>query len=333
MVPRRSAGAVGVRLITAGLLLALAVPVWAALPLPLPLADGVHVLRDSFSIDRQPDGNSVIFGGPRGQLVVDTGRHIEHTQALLDFARASSKPIVAVVNTHWHLDHLGGNLLLRQQVPGLTVLASKAVAPALAGWLANSRREMQAMLDSRRTDDTTLAMIKIDVALIDQGRKLLPDQALDAGRTVDFIGRPLQIGFERDAVTADDLWVYDPASGVLAAGDLVTLPVPFFDTACTPGWQAALAHLEAQPFEQLVPGHGAPMSRAQFNVWRRGFEGLLTCAAGPAEEEQCISEWAEAMGGLLPAAQVPRAHDMLKYYLGQHLRSAAAQRDRFCSKS
>jgi glyoxylase-like metal-dependent hydrolase (beta-lactamase superfamily II) len=322
---------VGVRLIAAGLLLALAAPVQASVPLPL--ADGVHVLRDSFSVDRQPDGNSVIFGGPRGQLVVDTGRHIEHSQALLDFARARSQPIVAVVNTHWHLDHIGGNALLRQQVPGLTVLASNAVAPAMAGWLANSRREMQAMLDSPRTDTAARAMIRIDIALIDHGQRLLPDQALDAGSTVDVIGRPLQIGFERYAVTAADLWVYDPASRVLAAGDLVTLPVPFLDTACTPGWRAALAHLEAQPFELLVPGHGAPMSRADFNAWRRGFDGLLACAAGPAEEEQCITGWVQALGGLLPAAQVPRVRDMLMHYLGQHLRSTPERRDRFCSTS
>ena len=321
----------GLRLLATGLLLALAAPLQAAVPLPL--ADGVHVLRDSFSFDRQPDGNSVIFSGPQGQLVVDTGRHIEHAQALLDFARTQSQAIVAVLNTHWHLDHIGGNALLRQQVPGLTVLASDAVAPALTGWLANGRREMQAMLDSPRTDNTARAMIAIDIALIDQGRKLLPDQTLDAARTVDLIGRPLQIGFERDAVTAADLWVYDPASHVLAAGDLVTLPVPFFDTACTPGWRAALAHLEAQPFEQLVPGHGAAMSRADFQTWRRGFDGLLACAAGPADEEQCVNGWVQAMGGLLPAAQAPRARDMLMRYLGQQLRSTAERRDRFCSKT
>jgi len=173
----------------------------------------------------------------------------------------------------------------------------------------------------------------IDIALIDQGQRLLPDQTLDAARTVDLIGRPLQIGFERDAVTAADLWVYDPASHVLAAGDLVTLPVPFLDTACTPGWRAALAHLEAQPFEQLVPGHGAAMSRADFQTWRRGFDGLLACAASPAEEEQCISGWTQAMGSLLPAAQVPRAHDVLMRTLGQQLRSAPERRDRFCSKN
>jgi glyoxylase-like metal-dependent hydrolase (beta-lactamase superfamily II) len=322
---------VGLRTLAAGLLLLLTAPLQAAVPLPL--ADGVQVLRDSFSFDRQPDGNSVIFSGPKGLLIVDTGRHIEHAQALLDFAQADSKPIVAVVNTHWHLDHLGGNPLLRRQAPGLTVLASNAVAPALSGWLANSRREMQAMLDSPRTDNTARAMIGIDIALIDQGARLLPDQTLDAGRTVDVIGRPLQIGFERDAVTTADLWVYDPASRVLAAGDLVTLPVPFLDTACTSGWRAALAHLDEQPFERLVPGHGAPMSRAEFNAWRRGFDGLLACAASPVEEETCIAGWTQAMGSLLPAAQAPRARDMLMYYLGQHLRSGPERRDRFCSKT
>jgi hypothetical protein len=39
------------------------------------------------------------------------------------------------------------------------------------------------------------------------------------------------------------------------------------------------------------------------------------------------------MGSLLPAAQAPRARDMLMYYLGQHLRSGPERRDRFCSKT
>ena len=93
-------------------------PLWIALlfvlllPLlaratPQAVAAGVYLQRDSFDPGRQPDGNSVIFIGPRGLVVVDSGRHAEHTQALLDFASARRTPIAVVVNSHWHLDHLG----------------------------------------------------------------------------------------------------------------------------------------------------------------------------------------------------------------------------------
>jgi glyoxylase-like metal-dependent hydrolase (beta-lactamase superfamily II) len=216
-------------------------------------------------------------------------------------------------------------------VPGLQVIASSAVAPALSGWLANSRREMQAMFDGGTLEAAAQDMVRVDIALIDRGPQLLPDIALDGPREMDLGGLALQIGHETRAVTAGDLWVYDPKSRVLAAGDLVTLPVPFLDTACTGGWSAALAHLEAVPFTTLVPGHGAPMSRADFIAWRIAFKGLLACSASEAPAVGCANDWVAALGELLPTEEHKRARVMIGYYMEQHLRAAPQQRDRYCS--
>ncbi len=330
--PRRRAGQRAAAVALFGLCAALLpTPSRAATRVPAALADGVFVLRDTFEPGRQPDGNSVIFAARGGLVIVDTGRHAEQTQALLDFAAQRGAPIRAVVNSHWHLDHLGGNAMIRDHVPDVQVIASAAVAPALRGWLAASRRDMQALLDSGRADAATQAMLRVDIALIDRGPALRPDRALDARRMINPAGQRLQVGYEAAAVTGGDLWVYDPSSRVLAAGDLVTLPVPFLDTACAPGWRTALAHLEAVPFEQLIPGHGAPMSRADFTAWRSAFDSLLTCTAGHAPDTACIDGWIGALGSLLPTAEHPRARAMLGYYVKQHLRAEPAQRDRFCA--
>jgi len=295
---------------------------------PVTLADGVWLVPGGMAPGRQPDGNSVLFDGPDGTVAVDSGRHVEHTMALL--AATGARPLRALVNTHWHLDHLGGNLLLRRQLPELRVYASAAVAQALAGWLADSRRQMQGLLADAGTDAATRQMLAIDIALIDAGPMLLPDVVLSGPREIGDAGRPLQIGFEAGAVTAGDLWLFDPRSRVLAAGDLVTLPVPFFDTACAPRWSAALARVEAVDFERLVPGHGPVLSRADFQRYRLAFDGLLTCAAGSATAEACTQGWIDALGPLLPAADERTARGMLGYYVKQHLRAAPAQRDRFC---
>ncbi len=327
MSPRRCALAIACA--TAALLITVAAR--AAAP-PLSVAEGVFVLRSNLEPARQPDGNSVFFAGERGVVIVDTGRHAEHTQALLEFAAARGQSIALVINTHWHLDHMGGNAMLREHVPGLKIVASDAVAPALAGWLASSRRDMQALLDGGRADPATRAMIKIDIGLIDAGPRLLPDVTLSAPRTpVDGAGRPLVVGLAREAVTNADLWVFDAASRVIAAGDLVTLPVPFLDTACAAGWRAALAELDtAVPFETLIPGHGAPMSHTDFATWRDAFGALLDCAAGASPASICADGWVAALGPLLPADEQGRARAMLDYYLAEHLRAPPAQRDRFC---
>ena len=75
----------------------------AALQLP----SGVHLIPGSFTPGTQPDGNSIVFDGRDGLVVFDTGRHPEHTRKILDIARDSRKPVAAIINSHWHLDHIG----------------------------------------------------------------------------------------------------------------------------------------------------------------------------------------------------------------------------------
>src|SRR3569833_516837 len=105
-------------------------------------------------------------------------------------------------------------------------------------------------------------------------------------------GRRLDIHLERYAVTAGDVWVFDPNTHVLAAGDLVTLPVPFLDTACPQGWKVALTNLSHSQFTLLIPGHGPPMRREGFATYQRAFNNLLACAASPDKSgEACVESW------------------------------------------
>src|SRR5947199_2354297 len=77
------------------------------------IATGVWMIPGGIPPNREPDGNTYIFDAPEGLIVMDTGRHKWHRQAILDFAKARGKPIAAVVNSHWHLDHVSGNPDLR----------------------------------------------------------------------------------------------------------------------------------------------------------------------------------------------------------------------------
>ncbi len=295
------------------------------------IAPGLHLLPGRFERGRQPDGNSLLIEAPGGVIVFDTGRHAEHTQALLDWSRLHALPITTVVNSHWHLDHLGGNALLRRALPGLQVHASAAVARALDGRMAQSADELRGLIDNPQTDEAGRAMARTDLALLDQRKLLAPDQLIEGGAQDRMLaGRRMRVGVELNAASGGDVWLLDPASGVLAAGDLVTLPVPFLDTACAAGWRVALGHLEALPFGRLVPGHGPVMSRDDFGRWRRAFDALLDCAAGEKPAAACSAAWATDLGPLLPAAEQRRAAAMLDHYFAQHLRAAPAQRERWC---
>lgn len=295
------------------------------------IAVGVTLIPGGFVSGRQPDGNTVVFQAPDGLVVLDSGRHPEHSQQILDYAAAANQPIAVVLNSHWHLDHISGNPRLRQAYPTLRVFASPAIEGAMAGFLARSRRDGLKFL-AEPGDPVQQAEVRADIASIESGPALYPDTRITAAGTRDFAGLSLQVGYAAHSVTEADLWFYEPTSRVLAVGDLVTLPAPFFDTACPAQWQQSLAALAVIPFETLVPGHGPAMTRAEFERYRHAFDQLLSCAASKQEAASCIAAWQhDAAGWLVTEADRKLAAGLLNYYFETHLRAPAAQQVQWCA--
>jgi glyoxylase-like metal-dependent hydrolase (beta-lactamase superfamily II) len=294
------------------------------------IAAGVYLVPGELVPGRQPDGNSVLFSAPEGAVVVDTGRHPQHTQAVLDRVAALGLVPRAVVNTHWHLDHVGGNVLFRQRHPGVRIYASDAIAEARTGFLADYHRQLEAMLASDQPSAEAKESFRRELALIDPADQLAPDEVNAATGRRDVAGRPLDLHLESRAVTAGDLWVLDPATHVVVAGDLVTLPAPFLDTACPAGWQAALAHLEQTDWELLIPGHGRPMSRRDFTVYRHAFDSLLACAASTQPAADCVAAWFADGGELIAENDPGNGREMVAYYVEQVLRGDPARLAKLC---
>ena len=109
-----------------------------------------HLIPGAVPLDKGPDGNSIILDAPDGLIVVDTGRHPEHAQAILDYAKERGRPIAAIVNSHWHLDHTTGNWDLRQAYPQVQVYASDALEGALATYLKRAARTPTRCSPTRR---------------------------------------------------------------------------------------------------------------------------------------------------------------------------------------
>jgi glyoxylase-like metal-dependent hydrolase (beta-lactamase superfamily II) len=302
----------------------------SALPTTV-VAPGVDLIPGTFIAGTQPDGNTVIFKGADGLIVFDTGRHPEHTQQIIDFATAAKLPVAAIVNSHWHLDHVGGNVMLRKAYPDARVYASAAIEGAMHGFLANYRTQLEDAIKQAGDDSAKQAPWRAELALIDAGPILFPDQRIAETSMRTIAGRKLRVGYESDAVTAGDVWLFDPATQVLASGDLVTLPAPLFDTACADHWRGALDRLATVDFKVLVPGHGAPMHRAGFTTYRRAFDHLLDCAAGKQTKQLCIDGWMHDADALIPVSDQKLARSLLDYYIDGNLRGDAAQKNQLCT--
>ncbi len=316
--------------------LALSAPAWpgtatVAAPQPAKVAPGVWLVPGAILPDRQPDANTVVFAAPDGLIVVDTGRHSWHSDAILSLARAQRQGVIAIVNTHWHLDHVSGNPALRKAYPGLRVYASSAIDGALAGFFPASAKESAGYLDDPQVPQATRDDIRGDLQTMANGAALKPDEVIAAAGNRTLGGRTLRLNLAPDAATAGDVWIVDEQSGVVALGDLVTLPAPFLDTACPEGWQEALQLVAATPFETAIPGHGAPMTRADFQLYRDAFDAFIACSNTARTADDCASGWSGSISSLLgkDPRERQRAQGMAEYYVG--MLRANGGRSKYCT--
>lgn len=288
-----------------------------------------HLVPGTFEPGRQPDGNSIFLDAPEGLILVDTGRHPGHQEKLLAYARSRGKPIAAIVNTHWHLDHTGGNSEVRAAYPEAEVYGGTAVEGALTGFFPQSRKSAEEFLASGQAGAELVAEIRRDFAAMEDVGALRATRPVTRSGKVRIAGRKLELNLAPFAATEGDVWLYDERARLLIAGDLVVGLVPFFDTGCPQGWRRALDRLAATPFVTLIPGHGEPMSRERFGQWRSAFNNLLDCAESRQPKEACVAGWKRDAAAFIPADE-RRVEGMVGYYLDSRLRAAPEQRDRFC---
>ena len=297
------------------------------------VAEGITLLPGQLQANRSPDGNSLIIRGNDGAVVVDTGRGNAHTQELIDLVAGLGVPLVGVVNSHWHLDHIGGNAQFRARWPGLHVYAHPSLDNALDGFHADYRKQLESYVPTLEAGSTERKRYQAELDLLKLDRQLAETDPVRESTTLDLGGRILEVHVSAHSVTEGDLWMFDPSTRTLVAGDLVTLPVPMFDSACPEGWKRALGELSEVRFKRLVPGHGAPMTPAAFATYRKAFDRLLECSAASADSKTCIDGWFADAKPLVSKADESYGRTLLAYYIDGFIKPDAAGRKRWCPKA
>jgi glyoxylase-like metal-dependent hydrolase (beta-lactamase superfamily II) len=294
-------------------------------------AEHFHFIPGRVPLDWQgPDGNTVVLDAPKGLIVVDTGRSPMHAQAILDYARARHRPIAAIVNTHWHLDHTTGNYDIRQVYPKAQVYASTAIEGALVGFLNKGRAQGDKMLADPKTPEGAKAQTLRGRDRIDNPDKLRPTRPVVKSGRITIAGRPLDVHLAKFAATEGDVWLYDPKTHTAIVGDLVVGLVPFMDTACAEGWSKALDEVAAVPFTTLIPGHGDPITRADFMNWRKAYNAFVDCGNSNADKKSCVDGWARDAAKFIDAEHAGYARAAAAYYLDTRLRSSPQEQQRYC---
>ena len=293
-------------------------------------AEPYHLIPGAVPLDSGPDGNTIVFDAPNGLIVFDTGRHPEHAQKILDYAKARRRPIAAIFNSHWHLDHTTGNWDIRKAYPRVAVYASGAIEGALATFLKDSRADTDKMLANPKTPAAVRDQLERGIAVIDHPNRIRPNNTITKSGRMIIAGRPLDVHLARFAATEGDVWIYDPKTRTAIVGDLVVDIVPFMDTACPDGWSKALSEVSKVPFTSLIPGHGPVMSRTDFTAWRSAYDNFVKCGHSDAAKEKCVDGWSRDAATFIDAAHKDYAKRAAAYYLDTRLRSSPAEQQKYC---
>jgi cyclase len=183
--------------------------------------------------------NAGFVVGSNGVVVIDTFEDVAPASDLLaEIRKITNLPIRFVVNTHYHLDHTGGNAVFAQA--GATILAQRN----LRGWLhtenlkffgANPKPEQKAMVE----------------ALV------LPDEVYSDAVDIYLGERKIQVRYMLGHTGGDSV-VIVPDANVVFAGDLVWQKhLPNLIDATTSDWVKTLEKLLADHSSAtFVSGHG-----------------------------------------------------------------------------
>lgn len=181
--------------------------------------------------------------GDRSIAVIDAGGSRAVGEAVYLAIRAvSDLPIRHLVLTHMHPDHVLGAEPLREA--GAEVIGHAGLGRALA-----ERADSYLEGFGGRIGQPGFAGSRI----------IAPDREVAGPAVIDLGGRILDLVPRATAHSPNDLTVFDRASGVLFAGDLVFDDhAPAIDGSLR-GWQAVLAAMRDEGATRVVPGHGGPV--------------------------------------------------------------------------
>ena len=209
------------------------------------LAAGVYMLPgapgevDAGNLGRI--GNAGFIVGDSGVMAIDTGTSYRHGVALLAaIRRVTDKPVRLALITHTRQEFLFGASAYREQ--GIPVHMHRQAANLMRSRCEHCLKTLRQQLG--------------DAAM--QGSAMFtPDQEFDDSRTIDVIGRQVQVLYFGHSSGPGDVAVLDLPSGVLFAGGLLDhLRIPDVQDSQLDGWARALKALRALPIKAVVPGHG-----------------------------------------------------------------------------
>ncbi len=211
--------------------------------------------------------NNILIDDGDACALIDSGYHAHATQTLLLLQHVlDGKPLVRLINTHCHSDHMGGNAAL-QRAYGCRISIPVGEAPAIAAW-----------------DDAALMLGYTGQS----AERFSYDDTLSAG------DRLLLGGLEWEALAAPGhdmhaLIFYSRAARILISGDALwengfglIFPELFGQAGGYAATRVTLEAISRLDIATVIPGHGAPFANVE-RALETSFQRLDAYERDPAK--------------------------------------------------
>ncbi len=314
------------------------------MPDPVGAAAGVRVVELApglfAALGPQGDSNSGFVLGPRGAIVIDAQENECLARGLLDAVReAGGAPIRALVNTHYHGDHVFGNPAFP---PEVEIVAHARCRAVMAEALRAAGVRPGAPLPERPIMELTFGRNLYDlVPEGDPGREFfrwryeagglagarlrLPTVAVEADCAFHLGGRRMVLRHLGPGHTDGDLVAWFPDDGVIFVADLLFHGrFPWLGDSDVGAWIARLEEVVRLGARTVVPGHGDPVTTQEILAFRDLLRAVREAAAAAARSG--LDEAAAVGSVRLPAYEhLPRYREWLPIAVRKLYREAGAR--------
>jgi cyclase len=215
--------------------------------------------------DRGAVGNAAIVDLGDETLVVDTHVSLAAARELRAAAQElTGRPVSAVLNTHWHADHVLGNAEFSTATIVSTSRTRELIATVGAERLATQKEsldvELPAEVERLRAagDEEGAALLEEQADELRTVTHRLPDETFDE----EWSRGDAQARTFGGGHTESDAFVLVPKAETLVAGDLVVVGTqPWAGHGDPRTWAAILERLLELEWRACVPGHGPVSGR------------------------------------------------------------------------
>lgn len=255
----------------------------------------------------------------RGLSCIEIGgggeANIRLTMSLFAADGLDVSDIHTVIISHTHADHMGAIAHFRNLVPGITVIDHEVDRPYLEdNGLLNGIFDADLVAERFPGNSFDILSFYRDFCPISETR---PDRTVTEGEIIPCGAFAFQV-IHTPGHHPGHISLFEPRLGVLFAGDMVGLEVPFYTPSSggAVGYLASMEKYLALPLRQIVPSHGdliddprEAVTAAAGKVMRREERLLGALASGPKTFHELLPQlFRNELQHLFPGAAVLTSH-------------------------